>query len=391
MGMTAISSMIAAWHSNISQIDCCEWNSLCREKDRPFLQWEWLRLLEDSGSVGPGTGWQPCHLTVRSQTKLLGAAALYVKEHSEGEFVFDHSWAQVALGMGIRYYPKMVGMSPFTPVPVYRFLTVPDMDEILICMAMHREIESFCHEKEVSGCGFHFVNPSWGRILEKLGYRVWLHQGFAWLNAGFCSFDDYLAGLKSTHRRSIRRERRSLRKNGIRVVRLFADSVPDEYFSLMYTFYARHNDRFGQWSCKFLTPAFFDGLQTHFRDNILLIVAFAPDDPEPLAMALLIVSGDRLFGRYWGARVKMDFLHFELCYYQPMEWMIEQGLRLFDPGMGGVHKAFRGFVSTPGYSLHKFFDKRLHGIMESYIPEYNHLEMRDITALNSILPYRRKG
>lgn len=388
--MTAIPSLTSAWHSSIAEIDAGQWNSLCRDRDRPFLQWDWLHLLEDSGSVGPETGWRPSHLTIRSRGRLLGAAALYVKAHSEGEFVFDHAWAQLASGMGIRYYPKIVGMSPFTPVTVYRFLIARDVDEALLSTAMSQEIESFCHENGIAGCGFHFVTPSWGRVLEKLGYRVWLHQGFAWLNAGFRTFDEYLAGLKSSHRRNIRRERESLRKAGIRVQRLFADAVPDAYYPLMCDFYARHNDRFGQWSCKFLTPAFFDGLRKQFQGNMLFIAAFAPGESEPLAMSLLIVSGGRLFGRYWGTRAEVEFLHFELCYYQPMEWMIERGLRLFDPGMGGVHKAFRGFVSTPNYSLHKFYNPRLHGVMESYIPEYNHMEMRDITALNSILPYRQR-
>lgn len=389
--MTAIPSFAVSWHSSIAQIDRTQWNELCRTRDKPFLQWEWLRLLEDSGSVGAETGWRPCHLALRSRGRLLGAAALYVKDHSDGEFVFDHSWAQLASGMGIRYYPKIVGMSPFSPVTSYRFLTAPGIDEVLLSRAMHQEIESLCRGNDISGCGLHFVTPGWGRIMEGLGFRVWLHQGFVWLNAGFLSFDDYLAGLKANHRRNIRRERESLRKSGVRLVRVLGNTAPEEYFSLMYDFYARHNDRFGQWSCKFLTPAFFDGLSRQFKDNILITAAFAPDDPEPLAMALFIVSGDRLFGRYWGTRTEMRFLHFELCYYQPMEWMIERGLRLFDPGMGGVHKAFRGFVSTPSYSLHRFYDQRLHQVMASYIPEYNHMEMRDITALNSILPYRRKG
>lgn len=140
-----------------------------------------------------------------------------------------------------------------------------------------------------------------------------------------------------------------------------------------------------------MTPAFFQGLGTIFRRNVLIIAAFAPGETEPLAMSLLLVAKDRLYGRYWGARRNETFLHFELCYYKPIEWMIRHGLRIFDPGMGGVHKAFRGFVSAPNYSLHKFFDPRLHGVMASSIPEYNRMEMRDIAALNSILPYKRKG
>lgn len=388
--MTGVPALSASWHACISDIDAQQWNALVHERERPFLQWEWLRLLEDSGSVAPAVGWQPCHLAVRSQGRLVAVAPLYLKVHSDGEFVFDHAWAQMAAGMGVSYYPKMVGMSPFTPVGIYRFLISPDVDEVDMTLVMLREIEQFCRERDVSGAGFNFVQPTWGRILEGAGFKAWVHQGFAWLNAGFFEFEDYLAGLKANHRRNIRRERLRLYRSGIQTRCFFADAVPSEYFSLMYAFYARHNDRFGQWSCKFLTPAFFQGLHNHFASNILLIAAFAPGETEPLAMSMLIVSGDRLFGRYWGARAEVEFLHFELCYYRPMEWMIEHGMRLFDPGMGGVHKAFRGFVSTPAYSLHAFCDQRLHQAMAGTVTEYNRMEMRDIAALNSILPYRQR-
>lgn len=355
------------------------------------MQWEWLRLLEESGSVGPDAGWDPCFLAVRSGARLLAAAALYVKAHSNGEFVFDQDWARMSEGMGVRYYPKMVGMSPFTPVPSYRFLVAPGLDETLVSAAVAREVEAFCRMSGLASCGFHFVNPAWGRTLEGLGYRVRLHQGFVWLNAGFGSFDDYLAGLKSNQRRNIRRERERLRRRGVSIQRLFGREVPEEYYRLMYELYAQHNKRFGQWSCKFLTPAFFSGLRERFGHRALIIAASRPDRAEPMAMSLLLVSRDSLFGRYWGASEEVDHLHFELCYYQPMEWMIQRGLRLFDPGMGGAHKAFRGFVAIPNYSLHKFFHPRLAEFMDRVIEDSNHSVLRDIAALNSILPYRRKA
>lgn len=389
--MTVVSGLTCTWHSSISEIEAKAWNSLCVESDRPFMQWEWLRLLEESGSVGPDAGWTPCFLALRTGGRLAAAAALYIKSHSRGEFVFDQDLARAAEDMGLRYYPKMVGMSPFTPVPSYRFLIAPGLDEAMMSITVAQEIEAFCGNRGIAGCNFHFVNPAWGRILEQLGYQVWLHQGFAWLNAGFCTFEDYLAGLKSNHRRNIRRERRRLREHGIRVRRLFGDEIPEAYYALMYDVYARHNDQFGQWSCKYLTPAFFSGLRERFGHRVLITAAYEPDQDAPMAMALLIVSKDRLLGRYWGAAANVDYLHFELCYYQPMEWMIEHGLRLFDPGMGGAHKAFRGFVCIPNYSLHRFFHPRLAGIMERAIGECNHAGVRDIAAFNSILPYRRKG
>ncbi|SDB51778.1 hypothetical protein SAMN05660653_02570 [Desulfonatronum thiosulfatophilum] len=388
--MTAIPALTAKWHDRIADIDPQDWNMLCRERDVPFLRWEWLHLLEESGSVVPQCGWRPCHLTMHSQGRMVGAAALYLKSHSDGEFVFDQAWAQLASSMGVRYYPKLVGMSPFSPVTAYRFLMAEDANQSRLSTAMSLEIEQFSLEHGVSGCGFHFVTTAWGQILETLGYKVWLHQGFVWLNPGFASFDDYLSGLKATQRRNVRRERKHLAGQGITTKFFLGEEIPEQYFELMYEFYARHNDRFGQWSCKFLTPEFFQGLRGTFRQNVLIIAAFEPGDEQPVAMSLLITAGDRLYGRYWGTRKEVEFLHFELCYYRPMEWMIEQGLRLFDPGMGGVHKALRGFVSAPNYSLHKFFDPRLHGVMEVYIPEYNRMEMQDIVALNSILPYKSR-
>ncbi|GAB6058076.1 GNAT family N-acetyltransferase [Desulfonatronum parangueonense] len=388
--MTAVPSLTVTWHDRIEDIDPRDWNMLCRERDIPFLRWEWLHLLEESGSVTPQNGWQPRHLTMHSQGRMVGAAALYLKSHSDGEFVFDQAWAQLASSMGVRYYPKLVGMSPFSPVTAYRFLMAEDVNQSRLSTAMSLEIEKFSLEHGVSGCGFHFVTTAWGQILETLGYKVWLHQGFVWLNPGFASFDDYLSGLKATQRRNVRRERTRLAGQGITTKFFLGEQIPEPYFELMYEFYARHNDRFGQWSCKFLTPEFFQGLRRTFRRNVLIIAAFEPGDDQPVAMSLLIAAGDRLYGRYWGTRKEVEFLHFELCYYRPMEWMIEQGFRLFDPGMGGVHKALRGFVSAPNYSLHKFFDPRLHGVMEVYIPEYNRMEMQDIAALNSILPYKSR-
>ncbi|TVR01367.1 MAG: GNAT family N-acetyltransferase [Desulfovibrionales bacterium] len=389
--MTSIPSLTAVWHDQISSIAPQDWNNLCSGRDIPFLRWEWLHLLETSGSVAPQNGWQPCHLTIHSPTRMVGAAPLYLKAHSDGEFVFDHAWAQLAAGMGVRYYPKLVGMSPFSPVTAYRFLVAENVDETKVCMVMSREIERFCQRHDVSGCGFHFVTTAWGRILERLGYKVWVHQGFVWMNPGFTCFEDYLAGLKTNQRRNVRRERNRLADSGISTQCLFGTEIPESFFPQMYELYARHNDRFGQWSCKFLTPGFFQGLRDTFRDNLLFIVASAPGEIKPLAMSLLIVAGDRVYGRYWGARREEEYLHFELCYYKPMEWMIQHGLRLFDPGMGGIHKALRGFVSAPNYSLHRFQDPRLHRVMASSIAEANRMELRDIAALNSILPYKRRG
>lgn len=374
------------WLQSLSAVDKSAWDSLAKPLTTPFLEWEWLRLMEVSGSTSAQTGWLPCHLTVWSGPDLIGAAPLYIKGHSAGEFVFDHVWADVADRLGVTYYPKLVGMSPFTPMIGYRFLIAPGENEERLTALIAEEIDRFCRHHQISGCSFHFVDPDWRKRLVRFGYSSWLHQSFAWENQGYQSFDDYLAIFKSNQRRNIKRERGALEKMGVQMEVLTGDQIPRSLPPLMYGFYKRTNDKFGPWGCRYLTPAFFDIVLDYYRRRLVLVVASNGKDESPLGMSFLIAKGDHLYGRYWGCSADMNSLHFNACYYSPIEWAIRRGITQFDPGMGGGHKIRRGFRVVPNYSLHKFSDGRMRRIMETHMEDINRQEQGHITALNREIP-----
>lgn len=347
--------------------------------------------MELSGSTTAEKGWLPYHLVVRRGAKLVGAAPMYIKGHSAGEFVFDHVWADVAARMGIEYYPKIVGMSPFTPMFGYRFMIAPGEDQRELTSAMVSEIDQLCRHHHLSGSSFLFVDPQWYRQMRQQGYFGWQHQSYAWLNNGFKSFDDYLAVFNSNQRRNIKRERKELEKQGILLKMLTGDRIPRNLFPLMYRFYEHTNAKFGPWGCRYLTPSFFEGLYDHFRHRLVFFAAYdSLESSLPVGMSMLVTKGKQLYGRYWGSARLIHSLHFNACYYAPIEWAINNGIRRFDPGAGGAHKIRRGFTAVPSYSLHRFSDPRMLQIMQNHIDEINRLEQEQIDALNNELPFARR-
>jgi len=374
----------------MSDIDRSAWNALALPLKTPLLEWDWLRLLEDSGSVRAETGWLPLHLTIWSENHLVGAAPLYVKGHSDGEFVFDHAWAHLAQRLGIRYYPKLVGMSPFSPVVGYRFLIDPSADAALVTRLMVNAIDAFCHTNKIVGCSFLFADPDWKAQMESLGFISWQHQSYAWKNRDFRSFEDYLAIFNTNQRRNIRRERRSIERAGICIRPLTGAEIPRRLFPLMYTYYSRTNDRYGPWGCKYLTKAFFEGLYHRFRHRLLLMAAFdGPENELPVGLSFLLTKNDRLYGRYWGCARKINHLHFNACYYSPIEWSIRHGVGLFDPGAGSPHKVRRGFAAVANHSLHRFYDPSLSQILIGHIDEINRHEQQVVDNLNAALPFSK--
>ena len=287
------------------------------------------------------------------------------------------------------YYPKLVGMSPFTPMIGYRFLVADGVDETEVTARMLDEIERFARRHGWPAAAFHFVDPDWTERVTGAGYSAWAHQSFAWENEGYRSFEDYLARFNSNQRRNIRRERRALEASGVRVEMIPGDELAREHYDRMYDFYTRTNARFGPWGCKYLTRAFFQGLPDHFARRLVFAAAFTAEPYSPVGMSLLAVKGPRLYGRYWGCETDIDFLHFAACYYRPIEWAIAHGLRHFDPGMGGAHKLRRGFKAVANHSLHRFFDAGLRRVMEMNIEAINRYEQDEIEALNEERPLRR--
>ncbi|WP_449419157.1 GNAT family N-acetyltransferase [Phormidium nigroviride] len=386
------------WIGKISDVPQSEWDALAMPLKTPFLEWEWLNNLETSGSVTAKTGWLPYHLTVwrespkdrHRQRQLIAAAPLYVKSHSYGEFVFDHQWAELAARIGVEYYPKLMGMTPFTPAEGYRFLIAPGEDEDLLTRLMIDTIDHFCDRNGISGCNFLYVDPEWRQVMERNGFSSWLHHSYIWQNQGYQTFDDYLGAFNANQRRNIKRERKAVEKAGLRIQSLTGDEIPQALFARMYSFYENTCDKFGWWGSKYLTKRFFEQLHHNYRDRVLFVAAYdEQDDRLPAGMSFCIFKGDRLYGRYWGSVQDIECLHFDACYYTPIEWAIAHDIQIFDPGAGGRHKKRRGFPATPNYSLHRFYNPRLSQILQSYISQINEREQQEIELVNEDLPFSK--
>ncbi len=383
-------SYSVAWIKKIAEVPQAEWDALAVPLNTPFLEWEWLNNMETSNSATAKAGWLPNHLTVWRDRHLIAAAPLYIKGHSYGEFVFDHQWADLACRLGIEYYPKLLGMSPFTPAEGYRFLIAPNEDEDELIALMVSAIDNFCTRHNISGCNFLYVDPAWRPKLERHGFTCWLHHSYIWQNQGYQTFDHYLAVFNANQRRNIKRERKAVATAGIRLQTLTGDEIPTPLFSGMYTFYENTCDKFGWWGSKYLTKRFFDQL-FHYRHRVVFVAAYSErDDRQPVGMSFCIHKGDLLYGRYWGSYQDIDCLHFDACYYTPIEWGISHGIQTFDPGAGGRHKKRRGFPATPNYSLHRFYNARLLQILRSYIRQINEMEQREIDAINQELPFSQR-
>jgi predicted N-acyltransferase len=380
----------AAWIQTLAEIPQSAWDALALPLQTPFLEWDWLNAMETSGSVSANTGWMPCHLTLWRDRTLIAAAPLYLKNHSYGEFVFDHQWADLAQRLGIRYYPKLLGMSPVTPAEGYRFLIAPNENEATITELLVAEIDRFCVKNQISGCHFLYVDPDWRSPLTELGFTPWLHHSYIWQNQDYQSFDDYLNAFNANQRRNIKRERKAIATAGLRMQVLTGDEIPRSLFPLMYHFYSDTCDKFGWWGSKYLTKAFFEQLHQVYRHRVVFAAAYGDDTPDrPVGMSFCLTKGNQLYGRYWGAFQDFDCLHFNACYYTPIEWAIANGIQTFDPGAGGRHKKRRGFPATPNYSLHRFYHPRLLHILRPYLQEVNVLEQQEIEALNQDLPFKR--
>lgn len=382
------SNYSVVWTHKLAEVPQTAWDALALPLKTPFLEWNWLNNMETSDSAIASAGWLPIHLTLWRDGTLIAAAPLYLKGHSQGEFVFDHQWADLAYRIGIEYYPKLLGMSPFTPAEGYRFLIASGEDEEEITAMMVHEIDAFCLKHGISGCHFLYVDPQWRPVLEKQGFMVWLHHSYIWENSDFQVFDDYLRGFNANQRRNIKRERKAVEKAGLQLQPVTGEEIPQSLFPLMYDFYADTCDKFGWWGSKYLTKRFFESLYHNYRHRVVFFPAYSQEDKtKPVGMSFCLFKNEQLYGRYWGSFEEIDCLHFDACYYAPIEWAIAHGIQSFDPGAGGRHKKRRGFPAKPNHSLHRFYDNRLGKILRNYIQEVNQMEEEEMNAINAELPF----
>jgi predicted N-acyltransferase len=390
-----MAELTARWHRATKELPEDQWQALlgtAASADgvgdaRPFYRWRWLHQLEASGSIVARQGWQPCHLGLWRGERLVALAPLYLKGHSYGEFVFDQSFAQLAGQLGLRYYPKLVGMSPVSPVQGYRFWFAPGEDAAALTAEMLALIDDFCRANHILSCNFLYVDPAWRPLAEACGCALWLNQQSLWINPGHASFEDYLASFNANQRRNIRRERKAVSAAGLTVTPLTGEELTPRLVRRMHHFYAQHCARWGAWGSKYLTEAFFTAAAAELRDGLVLFSAHRGDPGEPLAMSLCVHDDRQLWGRYWGSDLEIDNLHFEVCYYAPIEWAIGRGIRGFDPGAGGSHKRRRGFVAQPRASLHRWFDPQFDAILRQWLPGANRQMLSEIDAINAELPF----
>ena len=328
----------------------------------PFLSHSFLSSLERSGSVGGRSGWSPAYLLVEQDGVLVGAAPSYLKSHSQGEYVFDHGWADAFERAGGSYYPKLQVAVPFTPVTGRRLLVRPDApprtQETVVA-----GLRALC--RQVDASSVHVTFPTKGEYAA-LGAEGWLQrtgQQFHWINEGYGTFEDFLGALASRKRKAIRRERAEAVAPGIEIVPLTGSDLREEHWDAFYRFYMDTGSR--KWGTPYLTRAFFSHLGQSMPERVLLVMARRAG--RWIAGALNLIGDHALYGRNWGAIEQHPFLHFEICYYQAIDWAIGHGLRRVEAGAQGEHKLARGYRPVATYSAHHFDNPGMRRAVADYL------------------------
>jgi len=364
-----------------------EWNALVGGES-PFLEWDWLATLEQAGTLGGGTGWEPRPLVVREAGRLVAACPLYVKQHSEGEFVFDGSWAEAASRAGIPYYPKLLVGVPFTPVTGARLLVAPGRDRAQGVGALAGALRELCLENDFSGVHVNFCREAEIAPLEQSGYLLRVGLQYHWRNAGYQSFDDYLGAFRSKRRNQIRREQRALAEQGVEIQVLVGDEIGDELFEPIYRFYCSTVEQHF-WGRQYLNRVFFELLAERFRHRLCFVVARQAG--VLVAGTANIVKDGALYGRYWGALRNLRHLHFNVCYYAAIEWAIAHGIARFEPGAGGDYKYLRGFDARPTYSMHFLAEPRLAAAVARFLDQERAQAASVIEQLGATSPLKDLG
>jgi predicted N-acyltransferase len=353
-------------HSRIAEVGREAWDRCAAAwPANPFVAFDFLDIVEESGCATARTGWAPRHLSIKDEAGVVAAVMpLYAKSHSQGEYVFDHGWADAYERAGGRYYPKLVCASPFSPATGPRFLVRPDVDRDIGRRMLLRGAVELCARLHASGVGVNFPLDDEWRFMGGEGLLLRQNQQYHWLNASYASIEDFLAQLSSGRRKTIRRERREATAD-LEIVRLTGAEITEDHWDAFFAFYMDTGAR--KWGRPYLNRLFFSLLGERMSDNVLLVMARR--DGRWIAGALNLIGGDCLFGRNWGCLEEVPFLHFELCYYQAIEYAIERGLPRVEAGAQGQHKISRGYLPTAVYSAHFIADPALRAPVARFLEE----------------------
>ena len=376
--------------SSLTDVSAPDWDSVaCPEASvgraiDPFTTHRFLAALDRSGSTGKGTGWQPRPLVVRQDGKIIAAAPMYAKGHSQGEYIFDHNWAQAYENAGGRYYPKLQMAVPFTPATGRRFLTAPGHTDDGRA-ALLRGALQLAAQNQISSLHITFCTADEAEAGEAMGLMRRTTQQFHWENRGYANFDAFLGDLSSRKRKTIRKERETANAFGGTIQMLTGDQIEPQHWDAFWRFYQDTGAR--KWGTPYLTRAAFDELHATMRDDMLLILAMRGG--KPVAGALNFIGRDTLFGRYWGCVEDHPCLHFELCYYRAIDWAIENGLARVEAGAQGEHKLARGYLPTPVHSLHWIADPGFAKAVAQYLRAEAAAVQEEINVLTAYGPFRR--
>lgn len=374
----------------IADVPASAWNRCANPEGRPFnpfVDHAFLLALEASGSVAARTGWQPFHILLEAGGELSGAMPAYVKNHSRGEYVFDQAWAEAFHRAGGRYYPKLQASVPFTPATGPRLLTpddhhAPERRRTLLAGAVQ-----VAERIGVSSLHLTFLECAEWQLAAELGFLQRMDQQFHFINDGYTTFDDFLAQLASKKRKNVRRERRDALANGISVEWVTGSDLKEHHWDAFFEFYMDTGNR--KWGSPYLTRRFFSLVGQAMPERVLLVLA--KRDGRYIAGALNFIGSDALYGRNWGAIEDHPFLHFEVCYYQAIDFAIASKLARVEAGAQGAHKIARGYVPSPTYSAHWIADAGFRSAVARYLKEETRQVKAEIGYLAEHTPFREEG
>lgn len=382
--------LTATIHPTTASIPAEVWNTLAPgmdgRPDNPFLDHAFLLALEEAGCATAETGWQPQHILIERDGTPVGLMPLYLKSHSMGEYVFDYAWADAFQRAGGEYYPKLQASVPFTPVTAPKLLVGPD-EGLEIRYALLTTAQELATRMGVSSVHATFVPETEERLAAEAGWLIRHDTQFHWRNQGFATFDDFLSTLASRKRKTLRRERRDALADGIEVDWLTGSDLTEAHWDAFFEFYMDTGSR--KWGRPYLNRRFFSLLSERMGDRVVLMLARDGDDY--IAGALNLVGRDTLYGRYWGANRDVPFLHFELCYYQAIDYAIAHKLAVVEAGAQGEHKLARGYEPTITRSCHWIAHAGLRDAVSSYLARERQIIDEDQRFLADATPYRKDG
>jgi hypothetical protein len=375
-------------HARVAEVGRDAWDACAREGGGPFMRFDFLDACEEANCAVERTGWGPRHLSVEDEAGRVAAVMpLYLKVHSQGEYVFDHAWAQAYEQAGGQYYPKLLSAAPFTPVTGRRMLVRPGVDRDAAEALLLGGALALCEQSGASSLHVNFPTESEWRGLGRAGLLQREDLQYMWENDGYTSFDDFLGALSSSRRKTIRRERRDAQAD-LEIVALTGAEITEDHWDAFFAFYMDTGAR--KWGRPYLNRLFFSLIGERMAHHIVLILARRGG--AWIAGALNFRDGHTLYGRQWGTLEHVPFLHFELCYYQAIDWAISHGLQRVEAGAQGEHKLARGYLPKPVYSAHFIADKALRDPVARYLAQERPAVERDIEMLEAeFSPFRREG